>query len=238
MSSRFLGALLCAAATIFISGCTQEQKRHNDLDGRAVLETKCASCHNLDMPPKTSPEEIAPPMMAVAFHIYDLIEVDTPAEKIPASIAFVEEYVFNPSRERSFCDKKSLDDYGLMPSQKGKLSKEELEAAAIYMFDHYNQENFLRIMKERQQLRDMGPGERAARKHGCLSCHGISQKKMGPALNAIAGRYKDDPEQVMRSIRTGTQGRWEEARHARMPSFAKLNEKELEVLTKWIMEQK
>ncbi len=220
------------------TGCAQEKKKGNDLDGKALLESKCASCHNLDIPPETSPDEPAPPMMAVAFHIYDFIGVSTPAEKIPASIAFVKDYVFNPSLEKSFCDKKSLQDYGLMPSQKGKLSEAELEAVAIYMFEHYNQENYLRIMKERQILRDMDPGERVARKYGCISCHGITQKKMGPALRAIAKRYEDDEKQIKRSILAGTQDRWKESNHARMPSFKTLNEAELDSVTGWILEQK
>jgi len=65
------------------TGCTQEQKKQNTLDGKALLEAKCASCHNLDIPAQTFPEEVAPPMMAVAFHIYDFIKVNTPAEKTP-----------------------------------------------------------------------------------------------------------------------------------------------------------
>lgn len=220
------------------TGCAPEKKKRNDLDGKVLLESKCASCHNLDIPPETYPEEKAPPMMAVAFHIHDFIEVDTPAEKIPASIAFVKDYVFNPSFEKSFCDKKSLQDYGLMPSQKGNLSEAELEAVAIYMFEHYNQENFLRIMKVRQLLRDMDPGERVARKHGCISCHGVTQKKMGPALRAIAKRYEDDGMQIRRSILEGSQDRWEESNHARMPAFKMLNEAELDSVTNWILEQK
>ena len=236
---NFFRVLVALNVLLFIfTGCASEKKKRNDLDGKALLESRCASCHNLDIPPETYPEEKAPPMMAVAFHIYDFIEVDTPAEKIPASIAFVKDYVFNPSYAKSFCDKKSLEDYGLMPSQKGNLSEEELDAIAIYMFEHYNQENFLRVMKERQILRDMDPGERVARKFGCISCHGIRQKKMGPAFSAIANRYKDDEKQIARSILEGTQDRWEEANHARMPSFKTLDEAELNSVTNWILEQK
>jgi cytochrome c551/c552 len=239
MMQNLFRVLVALNALLFVfTGCAPEKKKGNDLDGKALLESRCASCHNLDIPPETYPEEKAPPMMAVAFHIYDFIQVSTPAEKIPASIAFVKDYVFNPSIEKSFCDRKSLQDYGLMPSQKGKLSEEELEAVAIYMFDHYNQENFLRVMKERQLLRDMDPGERVARKHGCISCHGITQKKMGPALRAIANRYEDDEKQIRRSILEGTQDRWKEANHARMPSFKTLGEAELDSVTNWILEQK
>ena len=218
------------------SGCVQEQKKQNRLDGKALLETKCASCHNLDMPATTFPEEVAPPMMAVAFHVYDFIQVNTPAEKTPASIAFVKDYVFNPTKEKSFCDQKSLDDYGLMPSQKGELTEEELEAIAIYMFAHYNQENFMKIMERRRILKEMHPGELLARKQGCLGCHGVDKKKVGPSFRAIAKRYKADELQVKESIRLGSHEKWPESRRIKMPAFKQLTNEELDIVTKWIMD--
>ena len=221
-----------------VSGCTTEQKKENYLDGKILLKNKCSACHNLDMPPKTSPDEPAPPMMAVAFHVYDFIKVSTPAEKLPASIAFVKDYVFAPRRAKSFCDTKSLDVYGVMPSQKGKLTEDELEAIAVYLFEHYNQDNYLKIMKERQRLRDMDLGERLARQNGCLSCHGISQKKMGPSFQAIAKRYKGQPDIIKKSVVSGSQNRWPEARHAKMPPFKKLTGEVVDTLTYWILEQK
>ena len=124
-----------------------------------------------------------------------------------------------------------------MPSQKGKLTEEELEAIAIYMVKHYNQENFLKIMEKRRLLRDMDLGERITRKHGCLSCHGIDQKKMGPSFYAIAARYKVDEVQVRESIRLGSQEKWPESRHAKMPPFKQLTNEELDIVTQWIMEQ-
>ena len=222
---------------LLLAGCSQEQKKRNTLDGKALLKVKCASCHNLDIPATTFPEEVAPPMMAVAFHVYDFINVNTPAEKTPASIAFVKDYVFNPTKEKSFCDQKSLDDYGLMTSQKGKLTEEELEAIAIYMFSHYNQENFLKIMERRRILKEMHPGELLTRQQGCLGCHGIDVKKVGPSFSAIAKRYKADEVQVIESIRLGSHEKWPESRHIKMPAFKQLTNEELGTVSKWIMEQ-
>ena len=221
---------------LMLSGCLEEKKR-NTLDGKVLLEQKCAQCHNLEMPPATFPDELAPPMMAVAFHVFDFIKVSTPAEKIPSSIAFVKDYVFHPTKEKSFCDPKSLDDYGLMPSQKGKLSEAELEAIAIYMFEYYNQDNFLKIMAERRALREMDLGERVARKYGCLSCHGIKQKKMGPSFTAIAKRYRADTAKIRESIRSGSHEKWPESRHAKMPAFKQLCNEDLDNVTQWIMEK-
>lgn len=222
----------------FFVGCTVEEKSINILEGKVLLKSKCAQCHNLAIPPETFPDEVAPPMMAVTFHIYDFIEVSTPDDKLPASVSFVKDYVLNPSRDKSFCDQKSLDVYGLMPSQRGRVSEEELEAIAIYMFDHYNQENFLRVMKERQALKAMAPGERLAQKLGCLRCHGLVQKKMGPSFTAVAQRYRSNSDQIKASIKFGSQDQWEEARHAKMPAFKQLADQELDTLSKWILKEK
>ncbi len=228
--------IIATVLMLLFSGCVQEQKKQNTLDGKVLLETKCASCHNLSMPAETFPNEVAPPMMAVAFHVYDFIKVNTPAEKTPASITFVKDYVFNPTKEKSFCDQKSLDDYGLMPSQKGKLTEDELEAIAIYMFGYYNQDNFLKIMEKRRILREMDPGELLARQEGCLGCHGVDKKKVGPSFSAIAKRYKADEVQVKESIRLGSHEKWPESRHIKMPAFKQLTNEELDIVTKWIMD--
>ncbi len=236
IKSTFFVVLSLLTLMIF-SGCSQDSKSVNHLDGKALLQSKCASCHNLEMPPKTSADELAPPMMAVAFHVYDFIDMSTPAEKVPASIAFVRDYVVSPSQKKSFCDAKSLNEYGLMPSQKGNLTDDELEAIAIYMFEHYNQENFLDIMKQRRILRDMHSGERVARKYKCMSCHGIAKRKMGPSFSAIAERYKKDEVAIKKSIRLGSKDKWTASRHARMPAFKQLTNDELDTVSKWIKEQ-
>ena len=228
--------ILLFSLVMVLVGCSEEHQVREHLDGKALLTEKCASCHNLEMPPDSTPDEVAPPMMAVAFHVYDFVTVSTPAERRGKAEAFVKAYVVAPSKERSFCDAKSLEQYGVMPSQKGKVSPAELEAITEYMFDHYNQKNYLKVMKERQVLRDMDPGKRAVQKYGCMSCHGVNIKKMGPSFSAIAKRY--DEREIEVSIRKGSHERWPEARHAKMPAFKTIPEDALRLISRWILEQK
>ncbi|MEA3373040.1 MAG: c-type cytochrome [Campylobacterota bacterium] len=225
------------AATLFIlSGCS-EPKQKLSLDGKKLLQEKCASCHNLDMPAKTYPEEVAPPMMAISFHVHDFISVSTPAERIPKSIEFVKDYVINPSLEKSFCDEASLKSYGLMPSQKGKVSDDELQAIAEYMFSYYNQKNFFKISEERAAFKRLPLGEQLARQNKCFGCHKLDRNVVGPSFRAIAEKYKERSSEPMRTaIKNGGKGQWKEMRGAMMPPFGKLTDDELKTLTEWIMQ--
>ena len=76
---RQTNTIILILTLVLFAGCKEE--KHIDYDAKKLIKVKCQSCHNLDMPPKTYPEEVAPPMMAVAFHIYDFIKAPNPSEK-------------------------------------------------------------------------------------------------------------------------------------------------------------
>jgi cytochrome c len=222
---------------LFLTGC--EQKQSPNLDGEKLIEAKCSSCHNLDLPPKTFEDEKAPPMMAVAFHIRDFIQADSESDKIPKAIEFVKDYVVNPSASKSFCDKKSLQSYGVMPSQKGKVTQNELEAIAEYMFEHFTLKNLNEAQAAENRLRQMPAGERIAIKYNCLTCHKIEKDLVGPSFEKIAKRYADNRAQIKKSIQNGSMKRWKEYRGALMPSFKnKISDKDLDALVSWIEQMK
>lgn len=221
---------------VFIfSGCNTQKTSH--LDGEKLLEQKCASCHNLDLPPKTFEDEKAPPMMAVAFHIKDYIHASSQSDKIPKAIEFVKDYVIYPSASKSFCDKKSLESYGVMPSQKKLVTEDELEAIATYMFAHYTLKNLTQAQNLQNRLNKMPKGERLALKNNCLSCHKVNKDLVGPSFERIAKRYKGDIMQMQKSIKNGSAKQYENSHGAIMPAFGKkLNDKEIETLSKWIVD--
>jgi cytochrome c len=58
-----------------------------------------------------------------------------------------------------------------------------------------------------------------ARRSGCLSCHDIKSKIVGPAYQAVALRHKDDPDRVellVHKILHGSKGAW--GNRAAMPA--------------------
>jgi len=221
----------------FFTGC--EEKHTSHLDGKKLIKEKCSACHNLDLPPKTFTDEKAPPIMAVAFHIKDFIKASSQSDKIPKAIGFVKDYVVNPSASKSFCDKKSLENYGVMPSQKGKVTQEELEVIAEYMFEHYTLKKLTQAQVMENRLRKMPAGERVALKYNCLSCHKKQKDSVGPSIAKIALRYSGDVVHLKKSIKDGSAKRWQGYRGVIMPSFKnKISDKELDVLAGWISKYK
>jgi len=233
-NKEFLFLLFGACFSLFVlSGC--QEKHHSHLDGEKLIKERCASCHNLDLPPKTYKDEKAPPMMAVAFHIKDFIKASSESDKIPKAIDFVKDYVIHPSAKKSFCDKKSLESYGVMPSQKGKVTEDELEAIAEYMFEHYTVKNLTAAQALQNRLQKMAPGERLARKYNCLSCHRKHKDLVGPSFAKIAKRYSNNVEAIAKSIQNGSMQKWQGYRGARMPAFGnKISKQDREILAKWI----
>ena len=222
---------------LFITGCDKEKPKVK-LDAQKLLTTKCASCHDINLPPIISDTELAPPMMAVAFHISNFMKPPVESQRTAMATAFVVDYVREPSLEKSYCDKESLQRYGLMPSQKENVSDDETRAIADYMFSYYTQENLAKVQKAQAAYDTLEIGEKIALKHRCLGCHKVDKKIVGPSLRSITKRYQDDIQSLKNSITNGSQKRWDSSNGAVMPAFKNINKKELDELTKWILTHK
>ena len=219
---------------LFFTACS-DKKAHKNYDAKKLIEQKCASCHNLDMPPTLFDDELAPPMMAVAFHMHSFVTPTDESQRTAKAIEFVVDYVQNPALEKSYCDKESIEHYGLMPSQKGKLSVEETKAIAEYMFLHFTQENLTKIQKAKEKFNALPAGEKLALKHRCLSCHKTNVKTVGPAFREIAKKFVDKPLEMQKSIVEGSKEQWKGSHGAVMPPFKTLSKEDLETLTQWIL---
>jgi cytochrome c len=226
--------LIVALSTLVIMSACDHKEKIN-YDGKKLLEQKCAKCHNLDLPPKTYEDEIAPPMMAVAFHVQSFMDVNDESMRIPKAIEFVDDYVMAPSASKSLCDEASLKSYGLMPSQKGNLTEDELNAIAEYLFEHYTQKNLSEAQALLNKLRAMPKGERLALQNNCLSCHKKDKNLVGPSFELIAKRYKTTPEVIEHSIENGSKHKWKDTHNAVMPAFKKLNAEQRVILREWIL---
>ncbi len=227
--------LFLSVSLLFIFTACGEKKPTKHLDGKKLLEQKCASCHNLNMPPIISDDELAPPMMAVAFHMPDFMKPKDESQRVPMAIEFVVNFVRNPSLEKSKCDKESIKRYGLMASQKENVSEEEVKAIAEYMFTHYTQQNLAKTQEDIAAFNALAPGEKIALKHKCLGCHKVNKKIVGPSFVDISKKYKNSQEKIIDSIQNGSKNSWESSNGAVMPPFKQISKEELEVLSDWIL---
>jgi len=228
--------IILLVLAFLLVGC--DSKPSKKLDGEKLIQTKCSSCHDLSLPPKTYKDEVAPPMMAVSFHIVGFIEVTDESIRVPKAREFVKDYVINPSAKKSFCDKKSLQEYGVMPSQKGKVTEDELEAITKYMFSHFTQEELNKAQKELNDFNKLSAGKKIALKYNCLACHRTDKKIVGPSFQDISNKYKRNTIIIKDSIRNGSKKKWLDSKGAIMPAFKTLSEEDLDTLVKWILKQK
>jgi len=223
---------------IFI-GCndtkTTDDKPKVKLDGKVLLKQKCSKCHNIDFPPKNFDNEIAPAMMTISFHFNDWFKANTDAERLSKQQDFVSDYVINPTVKKAYCDKKMLKKYGLMPSQKGKVTKDELRAIAKYVFTNFTQDRLSAKLKALEALNALPKGERLTIKYRCVSCHSIDKKKVGPAFKDIGKKYRNNISNIQNSIKNGSKNRWKISNGATMPSFKNIPSKDIDTISKWIV---
>ncbi len=76
-----------------------------------------------------------------------------------------------------------------------------------------------------------------AQDKGCLACHAVDKKLVGPAYKDVAAKYRSDKNAVpklAKKVREGGQGVWGQVP---MPPN-QVSEKEAEALVKWVLSQK
>jgi len=98
--------------------------------GEELFTNKCAICHSLTKPTNKS-EMLAPPAKGIMFHMHDNFSSD---EKI---IAHIQDFSMNPTQEKAKL-KGAVTKFGLMPAQKGSITKEELEIVSHWMVENLN----------------------------------------------------------------------------------------------------
>lgn len=73
---------------------------------------------------------------------------------------------------------------------------------------------------------------------GCLSCHSVEEKIVGPAFKSIAAKYANDSGAVStltQSIKNGSRGKWG---RMPMPPHATLTNEDLTSMATWVLTHK
>ncbi len=113
--------------------------------GEALVKTKCTMCH---LPTTPTPQQMqtlkAPPFDAVLFHAKDALNKESEVKK------HIVEFTLNPNVSKSVCESNKVAKFGLMPSQKGSVTKEELEKIADYLYVNYPSKKFVKLINKMQ----------------------------------------------------------------------------------------
>lgn len=102
-------------------------------EGEQLFDAKCAVCHIKTRPTQEMKSSLlAPPISGVIKNVKKAFGDDK-----EASLAFIGAYTLEPSLDKSKCKPKAIARFGIMPSQKGNVSVEELNKIALYLYDNF-----------------------------------------------------------------------------------------------------
>ena len=129
---------------IVLMGAVSLMGVEQKVDGEKVFDKACASCH-IKMITSEETKKVfktlkAPPMVEVSGQLKKNIKiVEDIDDEIHRAvvIAFIKDYIMYPHLDKSMCQAMALERFDLMPSMKGKLSEEELNAVAAWVYDFY-----------------------------------------------------------------------------------------------------
>lgn len=117
-------------------------------EGYSVYQKQCASCHIEALSKSETKKRFstlkAPPMIEVSNRLKENIIIADEDEDVKRRvvIAFIKEYVQNPDLLYSMCHPMAIEKFGEMPSLKGKITPEELDAVAAWVYDHFEGKRF------------------------------------------------------------------------------------------------
>jgi len=77
-----------------------------------------------------------------------------------------------------------------------------------------------------------------ANKNGCMGCHAVAAKVLGPSFQEVAKKYagqKDAQAALVKSIKNGGVGKWGQIP---MPAQAQLNDADAGALAAWVLATK
>jgi cytochrome c len=77
--------------------------------------------------------------------------------------------------------------------------------------------------------------EELAKKSGCLACHQLDKKVVGPSYKEVAAKYKGDAKaeaMLAEKVKKGGVGTWGQVP---MPPNAAVKDEDIKALVKWIL---
>jgi len=88
------------------------------------------------------------------------------------------------------------------------------------------------------QARAADAGEDLARNSGCLACHSVDKKLVGPGYKDIANKYRGDkaaPAALAKKVKEGGKGVWGDIP---MPPNAHVKDADIATIVNWVLSLK
>ena len=118
-------------------------------EGEEVYQKKCASCHEAFIPLEKLMENFmeknntmlrlkAPTLNQISFRLKQQIgdpKGDEDMHRMEVG-AFIADYLQNPDKQKSVCLPDVIKYFDTMPSMKGQLSEDEIEAVSEFLYDY------------------------------------------------------------------------------------------------------
>jgi len=112
-------------------------------DPAMIYTKKCKMCHWLNPPENMAQKaEMSAPYITLAMRsvTIGIDAVEEPKDKKELrklTIEHIEDYIFNPSADKSFCENIIFKNYRYMPSLTRFISKKEASIVAPWIFDNF-----------------------------------------------------------------------------------------------------
>ncbi len=116
--------------------------------GQKVFDNVCSACHVELLDKKTALKTFktlkAPPMNEVAQQLKKNIIIKDDDDDVHRAvvIAFIKDYIKHPELAKVMCNPPAVDRFGLMPSQKSRLSEDEIDSVSAWLYDRYEGVDF------------------------------------------------------------------------------------------------
>jgi cytochrome c len=80
--------------------------------------------------------------------------------------------------------------------------------------------------------------EKLAQANGCMTCHGLDKKVIGPSYKEVAAKYRNDKgaeAALVKKVKAGGKGVWGETP---MPPNAHVKDEDIKTMVQWILSLK
>lgn len=105
----------------------------DELTGQTVFDSKCVACHFEQMPEKMSDLK-APPMSKISAKVKHAFD-----DNKTQFVAFIADYIQNPSEEKAKCMARAIKNFGVMPAIGKTMTEEERQVISKWMFENFDE---------------------------------------------------------------------------------------------------